>query len=670
MLTALLPSCLLLLGTAASAHAAHSHTALCGGRPACPLSEAHAAVGSAVSNALKPIAVDSLFDNQAVLNTTDERVTDAIFCQLKATDVAVGETAPKTIELIGPRIVFEGPNATLWRIGTAITLENGLVSISLSSNTDIEGEDTFEVNIDASAAASNRSSPGIDAMCDVLVAAMDTEHPRLAVSQDGSHVRVSPLRRKASSTIGGPHKPRTDEPGMLSLLQAYQHAVSEPDKELLAVAKRELQRRNDRLVGEGFLANDKLIKDAGKLLKEPITEAPTEEKVPNLVVPTVVPGQDGVFPRFDELIDAVPSTNLGDALRAIGIPITERYVNSTVGQVQNAIGDLVNSIERFVTAYITPENLDRLELEPLVSAIEQAALGLSPLYQVNATDPIYTFARGVTENVWSASQLVDRPEAQRVVDDLVQDRLADAIACAIIGNSNSEKCPVDSILPASPLLVPTTPTPGGVINSFGFPQCIEVSGYQPLCEPINFAGGLACIAGRSLEPQNFDGVYTFDILDRFGFPIYGKGARLTGEVVDFPFSQATRELFLSRTPGEVGTNTFLPQVGTFGTITPNEPNFNEVGLGTRPPFATTAAGEGESIAPIGCDAIDPFGGEGFPQCLSGGTWILGRAGSGTCTGVVIQGGASCIFGLPSPQIEEITITPVDCPFLPPPFPRP
>ncbi|CEL94546.1 unnamed protein product [Vitrella brassicaformis CCMP3155] len=518
------------------------------------------------------------------------------------------------------------------------------------------------------------ATKALDAMFDKLAEQMEIENPRVAVSADGKQVKLSFPKRKAAAegdkltkplTKPAIQRPSVDEPGLLKLLKPYQDAVKEEEE-----TRRELQRRYRRAPhrgpeeaahAEGFLPFGDPVKDTvAKLVKKPITEAPTQEKVPNLVVPTIVPGQDGVFPRLDELVDAVPSTTLGDALRAIGVPITQRYVNSTVGQVQNAIGDIVNSIEEFATAYLTKENIDRLELEPIVSAVEQATVALSPLYQVNETDPIWTFAKSITENVWQTSELVDRPEAQRIVDDEVQNRIVDAIACAIIGNANSDKCPVDSAFPVPPETVVTTPAPGGDLNSFGFPQCIEVTGYQPLCEPVNDRGGLGCISGRSLEPQNFDGVYTFVFLDEAGFPVYSKGLATTNVIVNFPFDQSISQLLLSRTPGEVGSNSVLPEVGTFGSITANVDDFSNIGIGQRPPFATTTAGEGESIAPIGCDLNDPQAGEGFPQCLTGGTWVLARAGSGTCTGNLVQGGASCFFGLPSPQVDQITITPVPC----------
>ncbi|CEM21097.1 unnamed protein product [Vitrella brassicaformis CCMP3155] len=556
--------------------------------------------------------------------------------------------------MAGPSVSIvagSSPEALLFTIDTTVILEDGLISLNTTTSKSSADMDTADFG--------------------VMVAEMDTEHPQIGVSQDGTNVALALPRRHGNSTEGSTN----DQPGMLKSLSAYQDAIDAQQR--ATVERRELQRHKRRGQTQAFLPSaltDPVIPaslDAGKLVKPPITEAPTQEKVPNLLVPTVVPGQEGVLPRFDELYDAVPNTNLGDALRAIGIPITQRYVNSTVGQVQKAIGDIVNTIEEFATAYLTEENLDRLELEPIVSGIERATVALSPLYQVNDTDPIWTFAKSITENVWQASELVDRQEAQRLVDDEVQNRLTDAIACAIIGNSNSEKCPVDTAFPVFGEPSATTPTPGGVLNSFGFFQYIEVSGFVPLCQPVNFGGGVGCIVGRSLEPEQFDGLYTFDVLDEAGFPIYAKGLAFTGEIVDFPADQSANSLLLSRTPGEVGSNAFLPEFGTFGTITVNVDDFSQIGLGQRPPFASTTAREGESIAPITCDAVDPFGGDGFPLCLSGGTWILGRAGSGTCTGLLVQGGASCIFGLPSPQTEEVSITPVDCPEgLPSPYPRP
>jgi hypothetical protein len=96
--------------------------------------------------------------------------------------------------------------------------------------------------------------------------------------------------------------------------------------------------------------------------------------VPNspTIFPTYYPNQRTPLPSLLGPYGQMPKTSLLDLGLNMGGPLRIQYKTSFVGQAQNMIGATVNLIQQELSAPLTPEMIDFLELEPIARTIERA----------------------------------------------------------------------------------------------------------------------------------------------------------------------------------------------------------------------------------------------------------------------------------------------------------
>uniref|UniRef100_A0A0G4FGX8 Uncharacterized protein n=1 Tax=Chromera velia CCMP2878 TaxID=1169474 RepID=A0A0G4FGX8_9ALVE len=361
------------------------------------------------------------------------------------------------------------------------------------------------------------------------------------------------------------------------------------------------------------------------------------EKSPT-IVPTFVPNQQGPFPRTDEIKNAIPTTNVGDVGRGIGIPLREKYLNSPVGVSQRWVGSTVNWVEQLATAPITPELVDFIEMEPIIRTIERADDAfLVPYTYFDSEDPIVKLGRNLTEYIlWQRLDYVDANTYLGSVRQTQQDKLAAAAKCALFANAlpNCPSSPTTTTTTTTdrfPIILPPT-------NTSGFLDCVVGNQFDADCGP----GG--CLAGQNLEADQFNGYYQLvgaKIDSNTPWPVYAKNT-------EFNSFQSSQILFLTRTLsiGTIGGGIRID--GAWASNTPTTPDYFSVVRGSFPPFGSTLG----ASPPGNCSNDDP---RSFPLCTVGGNWVIGRV-SDTCAfpGILIEN--LCLF-----QQTQVTFEATACP---------
>ncbi|CEL94545.1 unnamed protein product [Vitrella brassicaformis CCMP3155] len=348
-------------------------------------------------------------------------------------------------------------------------------------------------------------------------------------------------------------------------------------------------------------------------------------------VPEFVEDQEGPLPNTDELLDSIPTKSLTELGQEIGLPLREKYKSSKIGQTQRKIGDIVNYAEELLTYWLTPEMIDFLECDALVSSVENFLLdNISPFISIEEDDPVWQYVRGLTEAIlWSKLDIIDPPESEQEKYQEYRDAYSDAIVCELI-NNNSPNCPVefppkdedddddddDEDRRRLTARAAHSCQPPGVTPK-GFPECVYVSGFAASCSPHNLLGGRGCAAGRNIMAQELDGLYRYDTTDVSGWPVYSK------TVHNIPGAD---KVFLNKPHGTSGA------YAAFACLqADSEAPRRKL---EKSPFAFTY----QSGA---CSSLDP---RTFPACLSSaGPWALARLGTKGCNGAVSERSSVCWF---------------------------
>eukprot|EP00920_Eleutheroschizon_duboscqi_P037702 GHVT01090277.1.p1 GENE.GHVT01090277.1~~GHVT01090277.1.p1 ORF type:complete len:720 (+),score=145.66 GHVT01090277.1:851-3010(+) len=359
------------------------------------------------------------------------------------------------------------------------------------------------------------------------------------------------------------------------------------------------------------------------------------------VYPTIAPNQRGPVPEFAEIWcnpDIKPCTSLGTWGRTIGIPMRMIYKDSTLGQMQKTVGDVVNEIEASATAGITDPFVNFIEMEPTVHTLEVMASAFFPLFTFKPDDPTWLLARNVTETVvWTPLDLVDKPDQVRQRNQLLRDKIRAARWCRMFNGRLPNCMPTDAFLPS----LPNVPHDPVIDPGTGFLSFIFLWGFELSCR---FQSG--CVAGTpALEPSNFDGVYALHGVDVNGQPVYAKD--FPDELFPFKDFNSIQRLFFFQENFRYSNPLVFPNAGAWAGITPNDPSFNPAFRGARPPFTWVLPGDespsdSDSLAlqpPPPCTAAVGTVADGnlattFPLCLNfQDRWRFGRASGTACGGV-------------------------------------
>eukprot|EP00918_Siedleckia_nematoides_P027875 GHVU01059962.1.p1 GENE.GHVU01059962.1~~GHVU01059962.1.p1 ORF type:complete len:540 (+),score=52.69 GHVU01059962.1:98-1621(+) len=340
------------------------------------------------------------------------------------------------------------------------------------------------------------------------------------------------------------------------------------------------------------------------------------------IYPTLVPAQVGPFPspridvRCNPFIVPGGCTNVAAGLRLVGDRLADTWTDSYVSRSQQYAGTLLTDFEEFTTEGLTQNKIDLIEHDPFVQTLEAVVAAPSPLFRIEATDPLWLLVTNSSATAfWQYLERVDKSTRNKELDQFMTDKLRAARACRLF-NGRLPNCtpvvPLDISIP--------NPVLPGTKNDLGFFDVIFVFGFALSCD---VQGG--CISGTAnLQPESYDGFYVFSgISELNGQPIYAKRATfLSFTIIDSLFFFQERVLLSS-------VNTF-PNAGVWAGITANEPNFLGVGRGARPPFAYI---EG-TTTPDTCKGSDA---EQFPLCTSRlQRWRFGRVASASCSGVTFK----------------------------------